>query len=94
MGSSRLFQIAKTLSIPVAYFFEEIPATFSPNAQTGFADNEQAGLENAPGGDHAKDYDVLRRRETLELIRAYYRIQDDKQRRKVYELIRSMSDEE
>ncbi|MFA5040804.1 MAG: helix-turn-helix transcriptional regulator [Bdellovibrionales bacterium] len=92
MGSSRLFQIAKTLSVPVAYFFEEIPASFSVSSQPGFADTEQAALEGAP--DKQNDYDILRRRETLELIRAYYRIQDDKQRRKVYELIRSMSDEE
>jgi transcriptional regulator with XRE-family HTH domain len=94
MGSSRLFQIAKTLSVPVAYFFEEIPASFALPAQPGFADNEQAPLENAASTEKQNDYDILRRRETLELIRAYYRIQDDKQRRKVYELIRSMSDEE
>ena len=25
MGSSRLFQIAKTLSVPVAYFFDDMP---------------------------------------------------------------------
>jgi transcriptional regulator with XRE-family HTH domain len=94
MGSSRLFQIAKTLSVPVAYFFEEIPVSFSLSTQPGFADSEQAPLENALPMERQNDYDILRRRETLELIRAYYRIQDDKQRRKVYELIRSMSDEE
>ena len=87
-------EIAKTLSVPVAYFFEEIPVSFSLSTQNGFADNDQAPLENAPTTEKQNDYDILRRRETLELIRAYYRIQDDKQRRKVYELIRSMSDEE
>jgi transcriptional regulator with XRE-family HTH domain len=94
MGSSRLFQIAKTLSVPVAYFFEEIPAAAAFSPQSGFAEGEQSPLENAPQTEKQNDYDILRRRETLELIRAYYRIQDDKQRRKVYELIRSMSDEE
>ncbi len=94
MGSSRLFQIAKTLSVPVAYFFEEIPTASSLASQPGFAEDGQAPLENAPTSEKQTDYDILRRRETLELIRAYYRIHDDKQRRKVYELIRSMSDEE
>jgi transcriptional regulator with XRE-family HTH domain len=95
MGSSRLFQIAKTLSVPVAYFFEEMPDAIALPAQAGFAEGEQASLENTPGSsERQNDYDILRRRETLELIRAYYRIQDAKQRRKVYELIRSMSDEE
>ncbi len=94
MGSSRLFQIAKTLSVPVAYFFEDLPTSAGAPAQPGFAENEQPSQENSSTGEQQGDYDILRRRETLELIRAYYRIQDTKQRRKVYELIRSMSDEE
>ncbi|MDD4616878.1 MAG: helix-turn-helix domain-containing protein [Alphaproteobacteria bacterium] len=93
MGSSRLFQVAKTLSVPVAYFFEEMPEAMGNSSQPGFAEEGQSTIEGAPG-EHQSDYDILRRRETLELIRAYYRIQDTKQRRKVYELIRSMSDEE
>jgi transcriptional regulator with XRE-family HTH domain len=92
MGSSRLFQIAKALSVPVAYFFEEIPPALGLVPQAGFAENEQAPLEGAGSAERQADYDILRRRETLELVRAYYRIQDDKQRRKVYQLIRSMSD--
>ena len=94
MGSSRLYQIAKTLSVPVAYFFEEIPTSLALQAQPGFADTEQAPLKNTGLTEKQNDYDVLRRRETLDLIRAYYRIQDVKKRRKVYELIRSMADEE
>jgi transcriptional regulator with XRE-family HTH domain len=93
MGSSRLFQVAKTLSVPVAYFFEEISSSHESLSQPGFADNDQEPLENAASSGKQNDYDILRRRETLELVRAYYRIQDDKQRRKVYALIRSMSDE-
>jgi len=93
MGSSRLFQISKTLAVPVAYFFEEIPESLTLSNQPGFADDEQKPL-TTPSSEKQNDYDILRRRETLELIRAYYRIQDNKQRRKVYELIRSMSDEE
>ncbi len=38
------------------------------------------------------DADLLQRRETLELIRAYYRITDANQRRKVFDLIKSMSE--
>ena len=92
MGSSRLFQVAKTLSVPVAYFFEDLP--FALNIpQQGFPEGESATLEKT-ALEHQNNYDIMRRRETLELIRAYYRIQDNKQRRKIYELIRSMADEE
>jgi transcriptional regulator with XRE-family HTH domain len=93
MGSSRLFQIANTLSVPVAYFFEDLPTGLNALQNQGFADNSQAPLDSSTATEQQGDYDILRRRETLELIRAYYRIQDVKQRRKIYELIRSMSDE-
>ncbi|MDE1900857.1 MAG: helix-turn-helix transcriptional regulator [Alphaproteobacteria bacterium] len=91
MGSSRLFQVAQILSVPISYFFEEMPsAVMAP--QQGFAEGEQEGLENTPTPAN-RNADILYRRETLELVRAYYAIQDAKQRRKVYELIRSMADE-
>jgi transcriptional regulator with XRE-family HTH domain len=95
MGSSRLYQIAQILSVPVAYFFEEIPAIMGLGAQQpGSAESEQVSPDGAPTtAPMAEDYDVLRRRETLELVRAYYRIQDAKQRRKVYELVRSMAED-
>jgi hypothetical protein len=35
--------------------------------------------------------DLLQRRETLDLVRAFYKITDPKQRRKVLELIKAMS---
>ncbi len=92
MGSSRLFQMSKVLSVPIAYFFDEIPAALKLPSQAP-ADDEEQVLPEASAVEQA-DYDIMRRRETLELVRAYYRIQDAKQRRKVYELIRSMSEEQ
>jgi transcriptional regulator with XRE-family HTH domain len=90
MGSSRLFQISRLLSVPVSYFFEEM-APVHGWAQQGSSESEQSAMEDTPAP-MAEDYDVLRKRETLELVRAYYRIQDSKQRRKVYELVRSMAE--
>ena len=89
MGASRLHQLSKLLSVPINFFFEELPASAELAAQPGFADNAQSPLEDMPA---AGDHDIMRRRETLELVRTYYRIQDTKQRRKIYELVRSMAD--
>ena len=89
MGSSRLYHIARLLSVPVSFFFEEIPAKLGLAPQPGFAESEQTPLEEAPSSERS-DYDIMHRRETLYLVRAYYRIQDPKKRRKIYELIRSM----
>lgn len=88
MGASRLYQIAQILGISVSWFFEEMqtPAANDPNAP-GLSDNVQDNLEGTPQNDNQ----ILQRRETLELIRAYYRITDPKQRRKVYDLIKSMA---
>lgn len=91
MGSSRLYQIAKILSVPVMYFFEEMPESLSLSTQFGFTNNKQCSLKNAPLAERQNDCDILRRRETLELVRAYYRIEDTKQRRKMYELICSIA---
>ena len=89
MGASRLYQFAVVLRVPVSYFFEEIPGSLSgASDQSGMGENEQSGLEGMPSA----DTELLHRRETLELIRAYYRITDAKQRRKIFELIKSMSD--
>lgn len=89
MGASRLFQFAKLLDVPVSYFFDDVRgerAALHPSV--GFAEKEQAKLDGAP----QTDVELLHRRETLELIRAYYRITDSKTRRKVYELIKSMAE--
>ncbi|MGB9153902.1 MAG: helix-turn-helix domain-containing protein [Alphaproteobacteria bacterium] len=92
MGSSRLFQAAKILSVPVSYFFEEIPTSLSFTSQPGFADEAQSQLTDAP---LSADFDdnLLHRDEVLKLVRAYYRIPNANQRHRVYEMIRLMSGE-
>jgi transcriptional regulator with XRE-family HTH domain len=89
MGASRLYQLGRLLNVPAAYFFEDLSPELSGQIQNvGFHDNEQAPLEGVPNNDNQ----ILQRRETMELIRAYYNITDPKQRRKVYELIKSMAE--
>lgn len=89
MAASRLFQFSKILNVPISYFFEDMPEeALSDMTPPGMGENEQAALENVPQADK----EMLNRRETLELIRAYYRITDVKQRRKIYELIKAMAD--
>ncbi len=82
IGASRLHQLARVLEVPVSYFFEEmIPAGAPATAgQPGFAEDGAA-----------YDGDPMGRRETLELVRAYYRIRDPKVRKRVFELIKSVA---
>jgi len=53
-----------------------VPTTRRPS---GFADSQDGFTD-----------DALNRRETLELVRAYYRITDPAVRKRVFELIKSM----
>ena len=88
MGSSRLFQFAKLLDVSISYFFDDVRTerAGTTNLVMGFSDQDQAAFDGANGA----DTELLHRRETLELIRAYYRITDAKTRRKLYDLVRSL----
>ena len=92
---SRLQDIAHVLNVAPSYFFSEP----SPNVAAGFAESGQAPLEGAPAPTPLPsaqvvmppEFDLLHRRETLDLVRAWYAITDLKQRRKIFDLIKSMS---
>jgi transcriptional regulator with XRE-family HTH domain len=82
IGSSRLFQFSRVLDVPVSFFFDDIQGDLA---------NRKIDATRKPG---AVEDDSLSRRETLELVRAYYRIGDRGLRRRVYELVKAMSGEE
>ncbi|WP_428686523.1 helix-turn-helix domain-containing protein [Reyranella sp.] len=87
MGASRLFEFAAVLGVPVAYFFDEIPATAS--GASGVTGKPRSDRE-----DHVPpSLDLLSRRETLELVRAYYKIHPAVLRQKLSWLITSLASE-
>jgi transcriptional regulator with XRE-family HTH domain len=88
ISASRLFQMAQILDVPVAWFFDELPEESAASRRPGFSDNKQTPLEGGPG---APDQ-ILHRRETAELLRAWYRVTDPKQRRRILDLIKSMGE--
>ncbi len=82
MGSSRLYDFSKILSVPVSYFFEEMEKSTAQPANAGVS-------EDAPAFEHEK----MSSRETLEMMRAYYRITDAHVRKRVFELIKSLAED-
>lgn len=88
MGASRIFRFAQILAVPVSYFYDEMAAAIVANQPSvGFAEAGQSPLDD----EEMPQEDLLQRRETLDLVRAFYKITDPKQRRKVLELIKAMS---
>lgn len=86
VGASRLFDLSRILDVPINFFYDNMTdATSAGGAAsrpaTGFAE-QQEGF----GTD-----DTLSKRETLELVRAYYRITDPNIRKRMFDLMKSMT---
>lgn len=88
LSASRLFQFSRVLDVPVSYFFEGFAASDSQiGIQGGFADNEQDVFV----GEVGEQEDILHRKETVELIRTYYSINDEKLRRDFLKMLKQMA---
>ncbi len=82
IGSSRLFDLSRVLDVPIAFFFDEMPgdvAASSPAQTRGMAE-EPVSYE----------LDPMAKRETLELVRAYYKITDPHVRKRLFELTKAL----
>ena len=84
IGASRLFQLSNILDVPIMFFFEEMPRglkTAEAQVVRGLQELEQKTME----------LDTLARRETLELVRAYYKITNPRVRKRLFELTKSLA---
>ena len=85
MGASRLYDFAKALGVQVAYFFE------------GFGDyvvEDGVSASAAEPGTAAFEHESVNNRETLEVMRAYYRIKNPAVRKRIIDLIKAMAADE
>ncbi len=82
VGASRLYDLSRFLEVPVSFFFDDMPDEISSKSV-----HERREMSESPD---PFDNDPMNRRETLELVRAYYRITDPNQRKKIFELVKSM----
>jgi transcriptional regulator with XRE-family HTH domain len=80
IGASRLQHIARVLSVPVAFFFEDAPG-LPADAPTGMGEQNQTSYV----------VDFLSSSEGIQLNKAFVRIKDPKMRRRVIDLVRSMA---
>ena len=76
ISAARLWELSEALEVPINYFYE--------------------GLENEAAADAANDAvkrseQVLARKETLDLVRAYYRL-GERPRRRLLDLAKSLDD--
>jgi len=81
ISASRLFGLSGVLGVPIAFFFDETDPVHAPPVPIGFAESPQESFDSDP----------LRRSETLELIAAYYKIDDAAVRRRLFDLAKTLA---
>ncbi|MCW0180158.1 MAG: helix-turn-helix domain-containing protein [Zavarzinia sp.] len=80
VSASKLHRIAEVLDVPVSYFFDGYEG--GPAAHDGLGEPPAAAFE----------HEQLSRKESIDLLKAYYEIEDPKLRRKVIDLIRTLAE--
>lgn len=79
VSASKLHRIAEVLDVPISYFFD------------GYGDGiVSSGL--AETGATAFEHEHLSRKESIDLLKAYYAISNPKLRRKVIDIVRTLAD--
>ncbi len=82
ISASRLFALSRLLDVPVEYFFDDMPTAVAASSP-------------AQGGGRTKkppryEPDPMAKRETLELVRAYYKIKDADVRKRLYAMVKTL----
>ena len=83
IGASRLFDLARVLDVPVGFFFDDMSddvAARSPGQSKG-AKGEAVDVGRNP----------MAKRETMELVRAYYKINDSVVRKRLFEMVKAVA---
>jgi transcriptional regulator with XRE-family HTH domain len=80
--ASRLYELAVALNVPVNYFFEGLQQMNASPTAPGAPANDRDLIAA----------DVLSQKETLELIRAYYKL-GERPRRRLLDLAKALQDE-
>ncbi len=82
IGASRLYHLSKILDVPISYFYEDMP--------------DELGRQTLPVKPPPRDEsepDTMHKRETLELVRAYYRIENAAVRQVLRDTVRAVAGE-
>ncbi|MAJ34837.1 MAG: transcriptional regulator [Candidatus Puniceispirillum sp. TMED52] len=82
VSASRLWDISQLLDVDISYFFEDMSSSTKSNSprQIAFSDTK---IET-----NGQNKDPMARRETLELVRTYYSVEDAHTRKRIAEIVK------
>ncbi|CAN5228045.1 helix-turn-helix transcriptional regulator [soil metagenome] len=78
ISAARLWQLSEALEVPVGYFYD------------GLAESHRPSVANDLQDDRASGGEMFARKETLDLIRAYYQL-GERPRRRLLDLAKSLN---
>jgi transcriptional regulator with XRE-family HTH domain len=85
VSASRLWDTAQILDVPISFFFDDMTDDTAANSPRKVRSGTMAiDYEEKPN-------DPMARRETLELVRAYYNITDVGVRKRITEMVKSVA---
>ena len=85
MGASRLHEFAKSLNVPVSYFFEGYGDELSEDSTVfGMAEGEVTAFE----------HENVSSRETMDIMRAYCKVKNPAVRKRIIELIKAVAEDQ
>ncbi len=81
VSASRLYQVASTLGVPIQFFFDDMPVSTQTQGSDGLSEGDSAGLL----------MDFMNSSEGFQLSRAFSSIEDANVRRRILDLVKSLS---
>lgn len=79
ISASRLYDLSRVLEVSIEWFYDNMPEdieNLSPRKRAGLAEAPQVALKS----------NHMHSREALELVRSYYKIKDNKTRRRIADM--------
>ncbi|MDA8230288.1 MAG: helix-turn-helix transcriptional regulator [Magnetospirillum sp.] len=85
ISASRLYDFSRVLDVPISFFFDDMPEELGRPVSGVSAHLAESDAAYVPPPD------AMNSRETMELVRAYYRIPGVAVRRRVYDLAKALA---
>ncbi len=79
IAASKLFRLCQVFDVPINYFFDDMPDSVAASS----LGQSRGKAKKSP----SYEPNPMLKRETLELVRAYFKIEDADVRKRVYQLI-------
>ena len=90
VGASRLWDLSKVLEVPVDFFYEDMDSDVAKQSPRMFSIPEEK-MEYLQEEHPKFNNDPMQRKETIELVRAYYKIPNRAAAKHLFDLIVAMS---